>query len=129
MTKRNPQQAETPPSNAVADAEHNATPNDPGLLRQQATLYGIVGERLEHITRRVPPDEPPPLPENAELSAVGKSIPRFDAVQKVTGRARYMFDVQLPGMLYARRVVSTVPHARVKSCGAPSWPPPRHEVY
>jgi CO/xanthine dehydrogenase Mo-binding subunit len=78
-------------------------------------LYGIVGERLEQITRRVPLDEPPPLPENARLSAIGKSIPRFDAVQKVTGRARYTFDVQLPGLLYARRVVSTVPHARVTS--------------
>src|SRR6266576_3454932 len=36
-------------------------------------------------------------------------------VQKVTGQARYTFDVQLPGMLHARRVVSTVPHARIKS--------------
>lgn len=78
-------------------------------------LYGIVGEQLEQITRNVPLDEPPPLPENAKLSAIGKSIPRFDGVQKVTGQARYTFDVQLPGMLYARRVVSTVPHARVKS--------------
>jgi xanthine dehydrogenase YagR molybdenum-binding subunit len=78
-------------------------------------LYGIVGEQLEQITRNVPLDEPPPLPENAKLSAIEKSIPRFDGVQKVTGQARYTFDVQLPGMLYARRVVSTVPHARVKS--------------
>ena len=78
-------------------------------------LYGIVGERLEQITRRVPLDEPPPLPENAKLKAIGKSIPRFDAVQKVTGRARYTFDVQFPGMLYARRVVSNVPHAHIKS--------------
>ena len=36
-------------------------------------------------------------------------------MQKVTGRARYTFDVQLPGMLYARRVVSDVPHARITS--------------
>jgi xanthine dehydrogenase YagR molybdenum-binding subunit len=80
-TKRDPQQAEAPPSNAVADAEHNVAPNDPGRSRQQAMLCGIVGERLEHITHCVPPDEPLPLPENAELSAIGKSIPRFDAVQ------------------------------------------------
>jgi xanthine dehydrogenase YagR molybdenum-binding subunit len=46
-------------------------------------LYGIVEERLEQITRRVPLDEPPTLPENAMLRAIGKSIPRFDAVQKV----------------------------------------------
>jgi xanthine dehydrogenase YagR molybdenum-binding subunit len=113
--KRDQQQSETQPANAGADAQDNTAPTNPGPSRSQAMLYGIVGERLEQITRRVPLDEPPPLPENAKLSAIGKSIPRFDAVQKVTGRARYTFDVQLPGMLYARRVVSTVPHARVKS--------------
>jgi xanthine dehydrogenase YagR molybdenum-binding subunit len=53
------------------------------------------------------------LPENQKLVVIGKSVPRFDALQKVTGQARYTFDVQLPGMLYARRVVSSVPHGRV----------------
>src|ERR687896_1103533 len=123
MTRQTPQgtterdigQSETQPSHTATDVVDNAAPTTPGPSRPQAMLYGIVGERLEQITRRVPLDEPPPLPENAKLSAIGKSIPRFDAVQKVTGRARYTFDVQLPGMLYARRVVSTVPHARVTS--------------
>jgi xanthine dehydrogenase YagR molybdenum-binding subunit len=86
-----------------------------GPTRQQAMLHGIVGEKLEKVTRTVPADEPPPLPENAKLKSIGRSIPRLDGVQKVTGRARYTFDIQLPGMLYARQVISTVPHARVKS--------------
>jgi xanthine dehydrogenase YagR molybdenum-binding subunit len=85
------------------------------MSRKQTMLYGIAGEQLGEVTRDVPTDEPPPLPENARLGAIGKPIPRFDAVQKVTGQARYTFDVQLPGMLHARRVVSTVPHARIKS--------------
>ena len=85
------------------------------MSRKQAMLYGIADERLGEITRDVPIDEPPPLPENARLSAIGQSIPRLDAVQKVTGQARYTFDVQLPGMLHARRIVSTLPHARVTS--------------
>ncbi len=51
--------------------------------------------------------------ENAQLKVIGKPITRFDAVQKVTGEARYTFDVRLPDMLYARRVVSDVAHARV----------------
>jgi xanthine dehydrogenase YagR molybdenum-binding subunit len=107
-------QSETPQSNEATDAQNNtALTREPS--RQQAMLYGIVGERLDQISRRVPLDEPPPLPENAMLRAIGKSIPRFDAVQKVTGLARYTFDVQLPGMLYARRVVSDVPHARITS--------------
>src|SRR5262249_28051082 len=32
-----------------------------------------------------------------------------------TGRARYTADVYLPGMLYAKMVNSTVPHARIRS--------------
>jgi xanthine dehydrogenase YagR molybdenum-binding subunit len=83
--------------------------------RAQPVSYGIVGERIEVVARRVPNDEPPPLPENAKLNVIGKPVSRLDGVQKVTGRARYTFDVHLPGMLYARRVVSTVPHARIVS--------------
>src|SRR5262249_56128246 len=60
-------------------------------------------------------DAPPPLPPNASLKVIGQPISRFDGVQKVTGKARYTFDIQLPNMLYARRVVSEVPHARVSA--------------
>lgn len=77
--------------------------------------YGIVGDRLTNVSREVPVDEPPPLAPNAALNVVGKPLPRLDAVLKVTGQARYTFDVQLPGMLYGRIVSSTVPHARIKS--------------
>jgi xanthine dehydrogenase YagR molybdenum-binding subunit len=52
---------------------------------------------------------------NSELRVIGKRVNRVDAVPKVTGQARYTFDVRLPGMLYARIVSSTVPHARIKS--------------
>ena len=113
-TQGDERQSETQQSNKATDAQ-NDTALTPESSRPQAMLYGIVGERLEQITRRVPLDEPPPLPENAKLRAIGKSIPRFDAVQKVTGQARYTFDVQLPGMLYARRIVSDVPHAHITS--------------
>jgi xanthine dehydrogenase YagR molybdenum-binding subunit len=84
-----------------------------GALRDQNVPYGIVGDRIGQVSRRVPVDEPPPLSENASLRVIGKRLPRLDAVQKVTGRARYTFDVQLPGMLYARRVVSSIAHGRV----------------
>src|SRR5262245_55646783 len=83
--------------------------------RPQELLYGVVGDRLQKITRHVPADEPPPFAENSTLRVVGTSVSRLDAIQKVTGAARYTFDVQLPGMLYARRVVSSVAHARVVS--------------
>ena len=85
------------------------------LVRTETLSYGIIGQSLEQVTRHVPSDEPPPLPPNAELNVIGKPIDRLDAAQKVTGKARFTFDVQLPGMLYARRVVSTHAHARVNA--------------
>ncbi|MBW1801047.1 MAG: molybdopterin-dependent oxidoreductase [Deltaproteobacteria bacterium] len=52
---------------------------------------------------------------NHEFSIVGKRIPQPDAVQKVTGTARFSADVKLPGMLYARILRSKYAHAKVKS--------------
>jgi xanthine dehydrogenase YagR molybdenum-binding subunit len=83
---------------------------------RQRMPAGIVGEEpLSQVERTVLPDEPPPWPVNAELMVAGRSVARVDARDKVTGKARYTFDVQLPGMLYARCAVSTVAHARIKS--------------
>ena len=44
---------------------------------------------------------------------IGSSVPRIDAVEKVTGRAVYGPDLKLPGMLYAKVLRSPLPHARV----------------
>ena len=59
---------------------------------------GIVGETLQSVTRSVPVEEPPELPPNSELRVIGKRVNRVDAIPKVTGQARYTYDVQLPGM-------------------------------
>ncbi len=47
------------------------------------------------------------------LQVVGKSPPKRPGFDKLTGRARYAFDVQLPGMLYGAIVRSTEARARV----------------
>ena len=47
------------------------------------------------------------------LDTLGHPTPRIDAVERVTGRATYTRDVQLPGMLYARVLRSPHPHARI----------------
>ncbi len=49
------------------------------------------------------------------LTTVGRPTTRIDAVERVTGRARFTGDVRLPGMLYARVLRSPHPHARVVS--------------
>lgn len=46
-------------------------------------------------------------------SVIGRSIPRVDAPEKVTGRARYGADLHLPGMLYGKVLRSSLPHARI----------------
>jgi xanthine dehydrogenase YagR molybdenum-binding subunit len=84
-------------------------------FEQRTLSTGIVGDAIKQVTRNVPSAEPPAWPVNAELRVVGKDVPRMDALDKVTGRARYTFDVQLPGMLYGRTLNSTLPHARIKS--------------
>lgn len=47
------------------------------------------------------------------MSYIGKPIPQFDSFLKVTGTATYAFDVELPGMLYAKLVTSPQAHARI----------------
>src|SRR5205085_8779489 len=49
----------------------------------------------------------------AALKTVGHATPRIDAVERVTGKAKYTGDIQLPGMLYARVLRSPHPHARI----------------
>ncbi len=44
---------------------------------------------------------------------VGRSVRRTDALEKVTGRARYLSDLEVPGMAHARLLRSPHPHARI----------------
>jgi len=47
------------------------------------------------------------------MKTIGNATPRIDAVERVTGQARYSRDMKLPGMLYARVLRSPHPHARI----------------
>src|SRR5215831_14020486 len=49
----------------------------------------------------------------SEETVLGKSYPRVDAADKVSGRAQYASDVYLPGMLMCKVLQSTRPHARI----------------
>src|SRR6202007_2222449 len=49
------------------------------------------------------------------LTTVGHPTPRIDALERVTGKAKYTLDVQLPGMLFARVLRSPHAHARIRS--------------
>jgi CO/xanthine dehydrogenase Mo-binding subunit len=64
---------------------------------RSVTYAQLTGGRI--IERR-PKQSVPPLPAS-QHSISGKAIGRVDALQKVTGEARYSGDIRLPGMLYA----------------------------
>ena len=51
--------------------------------------------------------------QTAQPVLVGTSLHRQDGPDKITGRARYAGDQVLPGMLYARLVLSPYAHARI----------------
>ena len=76
---------------------------------------GVPGYTLTDEAREIPASEPPVWPINKDLKYVGQSVERYDGQAKVSGRARYTSDVQLPGMLYAKFASASVPHAKVLS--------------
>ena len=57
----------------------------------------VKGKSIEkHLERK------PTLKPVSEFTISGRPISRTDALEKVTGRAKYAGDIRLPGMLYAR---------------------------
>lgn len=48
-----------------------------------------------------------------EYSVVGKRIPKLDAARKAMGRAEYIQDKKLPGMLYGKILYSRHAHAKI----------------
>ena len=76
---------------------------------------GIPGYNLGEVEREVPVTEPSAWPVNDKLKHVGKPVHRYDGIAKVTGKAKFTADIQLPGMLYAKFFRSNTPHATIRS--------------
>ena len=54
-------------------------------------------------------------------TVVGRAHPRLESLEKVTGRAEYVEDIEVPGALVAKAVRSPWPHARIlRVDGAPA---------
>ena len=52
---------------------------------------------------------------NKIWTTVGKPEQRIDAVEKSTGKFRYVGDYSVPGLMHAKLVKSTHAHAMIKS--------------
>src|SRR5438477_6683521 len=59
-----------------------------------------------------------PITSEREFKVIGTRPIRHDGVDKVTGRAVYGADVQLPGLLHGRILRSPIPHGRIKKIDA-----------
>jgi CO/xanthine dehydrogenase Mo-binding subunit len=49
-----------------------------------------------------------------EHQIVGSSVPRKEGLDKVTGTAKYVDDIRLPGMLYGATVRTKIPRGKIK---------------
>ena len=85
------------------------------ITRTEKFPSGIASVGLGEVERQIPVDEPPPLPPNAALTVIGKSVPRQNGRAKVTGATHFTVDIKLPGMLHGRILRSSQPHAEVRS--------------
>jgi xanthine dehydrogenase YagR molybdenum-binding subunit len=84
------------------------------MARVIKTKVEIEG-RVHEETVVVEEDEPQAWEEGRAFSVVGKGVNRVDGRERVTGAARYTYDVSLPGMLAAAVLRSPHAHARLVS--------------
>ncbi|MGH9837839.1 MAG: xanthine dehydrogenase family protein molybdopterin-binding subunit [Blastocatellia bacterium] len=54
-------------------------------------------------------------PEEGKRTHIGKRISRLDGPQKVSGKAKYSYDINRPGMLFGKILRSPYAHAKIKS--------------
>ena len=60
----------------------------------------------------------PDLPKHPTYKLIGKNYVTPDLVAKVTGKAKYAEDYRADGMLFAKLLISPMPHARVRKIDA-----------
>ena len=92
---------------------------DGGVLhgaRQNFLTYGqLVGDAAK---LPIPDLKTVPLKNSSEFTIVGQNIPRIDAKEKATGKAKFGIDARVPGMLYAVVARCPVFGGKVKSFDA-----------
>lgn len=79
------------------------------IVRNRVEFEGVVTEELALVDGA----DLRSYADDATLTAIGRSTPRIDGPQRVTGRARFTQDISLPGMLHVRILRSPYPRARI----------------
>ncbi len=78
------------------------------------TKVGFRGH-VKEIEAEIPDGEPAPWGADVLLKHVGTDVPRLDGVLKVTGRAKYTYDIHPPGMLWGKILHSPWGAAKITS--------------
>jgi isoquinoline 1-oxidoreductase len=87
-----------------------------GLIQDPSGEYKITYADLakgQRIERSLPDVQTKP---QSQYTISGISTPRTDSLKKVTGKAKYSGDIQLPGMLYASLLRPPAHGAEIKNC-------------
>jgi xanthine dehydrogenase YagR molybdenum-binding subunit len=77
-------------------------------------LYVGINKDLKEITVTIPDADPKPWDGKDDLKHIGKKVTRIDGIYKTTGRAKYTYDIKVPGMIYGKIIRSPYPAAMVK---------------
>jgi len=80
----------------------------PRVIRAIQDVGSFVGRKLDTAPHTQERDQ------ERDTMVVGTSVPRYDAPDKVTGRAVYTADMRLPGMLHGKILTSRVAHGLIK---------------
>jgi CO/xanthine dehydrogenase Mo-binding subunit len=94
----------SPDTLTVADGQIHAAGRPAGL-----SYWSLAGGLLERAAGHGAEGRPP-----AEWTVAGRSAPRIDIPDKVTGRPRYLHDLVLPDMAYGRVVRPPSPAAELE---------------
>jgi xanthine dehydrogenase YagR molybdenum-binding subunit len=78
------------------------------------TKVGFRGKSKD-LEVTIPDNEPAPWGLDAQLRYVGTDVRRIDGVLKITGRAKYTYDVRPPGMLWGKILHSPWGAAKIKA--------------
>lgn len=81
----------------------------------RCTGYVRIIEAIQNWTKYQDTEDPPLRAEDPiTYTAVGRSLPRVDAADKVSGRAKFTADLYFENMLYGKILTSPIAHGRIK---------------
>ena len=84
-------------------------PQQPPVPKFKHTMKAGTPAKSVALELNIAEGDLKPWDVDTKFKVVGKAHPRLDGPDKVTGRAKYTFDITLPGMLWGKMVRASVP--------------------